>query len=55
MNSSNNNTNSNNTNSNDTNNTNDNSNNFVRPGPWSAFEYVLILVLISYCHVIELY
>jgi hypothetical protein len=36
-------------NDNNSNNTDDNRN-FVRPGPWSAFVYVLIIVLISYCH-----
>jgi hypothetical protein len=24
----------------------------VCPGPWSAFVYVLIVVLISYCHIV---
>jgi hypothetical protein len=46
MNSNNNNTNS---NSNDN---NHNGNHFVRPGPWSAFVYVLMIVLISYCHIL---
>jgi hypothetical protein len=27
--------------------------NFVRPGPWSALVCVLIIVLISYCHMKE--
>jgi L-lactate permease len=48
----NNNKNSNSNNNNRNNNhTNNNSNDCVRPGPWSAFVYVSIIVLISYCHV----
>jgi hypothetical protein len=45
---SNNNNNTNGDKNNSNNNTNDYSN-FVRLGPWCAFVYMLIIVLISYC------